>query len=187
MLESLQEILQSAHPLLFLFCLILFPLGPIPISPIWILAGVRFGPTTAIALSSIGLILNLSLSYLLSRTLLRNFLQKVLSKRIAQIPSIEATQQLSLTLFVRLLPGNPLCIQNYLLGILGVRPFWYFIIGLPIQLAYATAFILLGQALFEGTVGSIIIATPFTVAIIAGIRTAASYYKKNLNAKATQQ
>jgi len=176
MLETLISHFETLHPAFFILGLALLPLGPVPVSPLWLLAGMRFGPAVGIAMSFGCLLLNFSLAYLLSAKLFRQQLERILRNRKSKIPKIPQEDELKFTFLIRLVPGNPLCVQNYLLGIMRVRPVLYFGVGIPIQLMYATGFIVFGKALFEGQLGTILFATLLLVVILIGGKLAGKYY-----------
>ena len=176
MLETFISHFNTLHPAFFMLGLAILPLGPVPVSPLWLLAGMRFGPATAIAMSFGCLLLNFSFAYLLSAKFFRQQLERILLNRKFKIPDIPQEDELKFTFLIRLLPGNPLCVQNYLLGIVQVRPIFYFGIGIPLQLFYATGFIVFGKALFEGQLGTIIFATLLLAVVLIGGKLASKYY-----------
>ena len=176
MLETFFSHFNTLHPAFFMLGLVFFPLGPVPVSPLWLIAGMRFGPGVGIAMSFGCLLINFSFAYLLSAKLFRQQLERSLLKRKFKIPEIPQEDELKFTFLIRLLPGNPLCVQNYLLGIMRVRPILYFGIGIPFQLFYATGFIVFGKALFEGQFGTIIFAALLLAAILIGGKLAGKYY-----------
>lgn len=170
MFESLFQILQEIHPALFIAALCLLPLGPFPVSPIWILAGLRFGPSNAIFISFVCLLINFSLAYLLSAMFIRGIIERILRKRIGRLPQINESSQLSFTIMVRLIPGTPFAMQNYLLGFLRINPLTYFSIGIPIQMLYAMGFVVFGQSLVSGKSGFLIMACSLLLVIMIGFK-----------------
>lgn len=180
MLEQLIHHFETLHPAFFILGLALLPLGPVPVSPMWLLAGMRFGPGVGIAISAFCLVVNFGLAYLLSARVLREPLERILLRFKFNIPKVPAEDAAKFTFMIRLVPGNPLCVQNYLLGIMRVRPLLYFGIGLPIQLLYAIAFIQFGGAIFEGQTGRLILAALFLIVIVLGVKLGAKCY---LNSK----
>ena len=180
MLETIIEHFETLHPAFFIIGLTLLPLGPVPVSPIWLLAGMRFGPGVGFAVSAFCLLMNFGIAYLLSSKVLRGPLERILFKFRIKIPKLPSEDAAKFTFMIRLVPGNPLCVQNYLLGIMRIRPLLYFGVGLPIQLLYAIAFIQFGGAIFEGQFGRVILAALFLVVIILGVKLVAKYY---LNSK----
>lgn len=176
MLETLFQQFETIHPVFFILGLMLLPLWPVPVSPIWLLAGMRFGPVVAMAICAFSLILNFGLAYLLSAKLIRGPIERILIRYKFTIPQLPKEDQAKFTFLIRLVPGNPLCVQNYLLGIMRVKPILYFGIGIPIQLLYALTFIQFGGALFHGQVGRLIIAALFLIVIILGVKLCAKYY-----------
>lgn len=165
MLESLIAEFRTVPSWLFAVGLLLLPLGPVPISPLWLLAGVRFGPVVALSLTFVCLLGNFCLAYLMSAKVLRKSIAGLLERRSYIIPKVPTEDEVKFIFLIRLVPGNPLCVQNYLLGVLRVRLLHYLAIGIPIQMAYATGFILFGGALFEGRIGMLIFAATLIVAL----------------------
>ena len=158
MFEQLIQSFETIHPVFFLIGLIVCPLLPIPVSPLWVLAGMRFGPVMGITICAVGLLINFSIAYVLSRYLIRRQIEWLLKKWKMKIPSVSHADHAKLTLLVRIVPGNPLFAQNYLLGLAGVRFSSYLIIGFVVQMFYATGFVVFGEAVFEGRFGLILFA-----------------------------
>lgn len=170
MLEQLIHQFETLHPAFFILGLALCPLAPIPVSPLWVLAGMRFGPVGGIMVSAIGLLLNFSIAYVLSKHLFRRQIEWFLKRWKVRIPVVPASDQTKFTLLVRIVPGNPLVVQNYLLGLVGVRFSTYFIVGLLVQMFYACGFVIFGEAVFEGRVGLLLFAVLLIVSIGIGIK-----------------
>ena len=72
---------------------------------------------------------------------------------------------------MRMIPGNPLSVQNYGLGVANVSLFKYAIVSLPIQYIQIVAYIYFGEGIFEGGISKIMLASSllFVIAIIARI------------------
>ena len=170
MLESLIEWFENVHPIVFFIGLTLCPLLPIPVSPFWVLAGMRFGPVGAIVLSASALILNLGVAYLVSSRIFRSQIEWLLRRRNVRIPQVPKADQAKFTFLIRVVPGNPLFIQNYLLGFVRIGFATYFLSGLIVQMFYAVGFILFGEAVFEGRFGLMIFAVLLICSIVIAIK-----------------
>lgn len=174
---------ETVHPLVFVLGLILLPLVPIPVSPVWILAGMRFGPAVAILMSAGCLVGNFAIAHLLSAKLFHASIERMLVQRKFKVPKVKPGDQAMFCLLIRLFPGMPLFIQNYLLGVVRVNFALYVLIGLPVQLLYATGFILFGEALFEGRAGMLIFAVLFIAVLVIAVKMLGKRYAGSQKAK----
>lgn len=165
MLEQLIQYFETLHPAYFLLGLAFCPLAPIPVSPLWVLAGMRFGPVGGLLISALGLLINFSIAYLLSKHFFRRQIEWFLKKWKVKIPVVPDADQTKFTLLVRIVPGNPLVVQNYLLGLVGVRFSTYLIVGFIVQIFYATGFVIFGEAVFEGRFGLMLFAVLLIIAL----------------------
>lgn len=170
MFDSLIQYFETIHPGFFLLGLALCPLLPIPVSPLWVIAGMRFGPFGGILISALGLLINLSIAYLLSRYWFRRQIEWLLRRWKIRIPVVAPAEQRRFTLLIRLVPGNPLVVQNYLLGLVGVGFPTYLVIGFIVQMFYATGFNIFGEAVFEGRFGLLLFSVMLIVSVGLGIK-----------------
>jgi uncharacterized membrane protein YdjX (TVP38/TMEM64 family) len=180
MIDQSIQYFENLHPALFLLGLALCPLLPIPVSPLWVLAGMRFGPMGGILISILGLVINLTTAYLLSKYWFRRQIEWFLRKWNVKVPVVAEAEQKKFTLLVRIVPGNPLVVQNYLLGVVGVRFSVYFAVGLAVQLFYAIGFNLFGEAVFEGRFGLMLFAVLLVVSVALAVKLLAKrFFPKN--------
>ena len=56
-------------------------------------------------------------------------------------------------LLVRITPGIPYFLQNWTLGLAGVKRMPFIILTVAIQMVYAAGFVILGRSAFEGRAG----------------------------------
>jgi len=127
--------------------LALLPLFGVPITPLLVLAGVTFGLLPALAGCALAIAFNLTLSYLLARHLLRNWLVRMAERRQYELPSAGSRSRITALLLVRITPGPPLALKNYV-GALIEAPFAvYFAIYWTTTMLYALAFLLMGDSL----------------------------------------
>jgi len=155
-LETLQEwhrqleaALNSAHPALVVAAMVLLPLGPFPASVLFVLAGNRFGAIPGFLLAVGALAANMSLGYWLARRGLRGPLERWLASRGKSVPTFDPADELRFLLLFRITPGMPLFIQNYVLGLAGVRFSRYLPVSLAAQAPYVLAFTWFGQSLTQ--------------------------------------
>jgi len=136
------ERLSELHPVLFLLAMSLLPVAGFPISAFYFYAGVAYGWSTGIPLCLAALAVNMTLSYLVAKTLLREPLVELLRRRGHQLPQVRtSTNQFRTTFLIRTVPGPPFPVQNYLLALAGIP----FAIYLPVSLAA------------QGVIGSVVV------------------------------
>ena len=118
----------------------------------------------------LGVTANIFLSYFLGRKF-GTFLRSVFARRNIKIPQILPSEEYELIFLMRMIPGNPLSVQNYGLGVANVSLFKYAIVSLPIQYIQIVAYIYFGEGIFEGGISKIMLASSllFVIAIIARI------------------
>lgn len=124
--------LADLHPLVYVAALSLLPAIGFPISAFYFYAGVVYGWKLGIPLCLLGLAINMTVSYWLTRTLLRDPLRELVRRRGHELPTFRTTRnQFRATFLLRTVPGPPYSVQNYLLALAGVP----FAIYLPVSLA----------------------------------------------------
>lgn len=113
--------------------LVILPGLPVPTSALLFLAGTvwRDRPVAACGICLAALALNMSWTYWAAARPGRGLVEKMLVAGTLRIPILPKDNQLRAILLLRLTPGVPLFIQNYLLGFLHV-PFRLY---LPVSLA----------------------------------------------------
>lgn len=131
MWKSLNDYLVR-HPSVFFWALVILPGLPIPTSALQFTAGVvwRETPVMACLLCLLAMVLNLTWTYWLAAGPARRLVEKLLAVTSIRIPQLPRGDHLKLILVLKLTPGIPFFIQNYLLGFLRA-PFHLF---LPISI-----------------------------------------------------
>lgn len=142
--ETWAERLTHLHPAAFLATMSVLPVIGFPISAFYFFAGVIYGWAFGIPLCMAALAINMSLSYVFTRTLLRAPLSELVRKRGLTLPSVKTpTNQFRVTFLLRTVPGPPFALQNYILALAGIP----FAIYLPVSVVA------------QGAIGSIVIIT----------------------------
>lgn len=172
---------------LFLYPLIIFilPLFPIPISFMYFLAGGREeSRLIVISACALGLIANVIVAYFVAGKF-SNIIRPWLEKRGKKIPTIPKGDEFDLIFLVRVIPGSPLTVQNYLLGLAKVDFKKYLLVSLPIQLVQLVAYICFGDGIINGSAGKFFMGLSLlcVVAIIARL-VQKRYNKKDVVSKA---
>ena len=149
-----KAVLATSDPWLFFVAMASLPVFGFPISACYIYAGLVFPPEIGILLCLGGLMVNMSLSYLLTQSFLKKPILRFLGKRRWRIPELSDENQFRFIFIVRTVPGLPFFFQNLALGLAGI-PFWtYLWISLLTQGLIATGVILSSHYLSQDPWGA---------------------------------
>lgn len=169
-------VLRAGGPWAFFSAMALLPAAGCPISAFYLTAAAAFseqlGLGGVLAAAAAALAVNIALTYWLARQGLRPTIEEWLSRTRHRIPELAAADHAELTLLLRVTPGPPFFVQSYLLGLAGVRFRPYFWISWVVACAYATGFIIFGEAILHGearlaiTGGSALVAVALIVHFI---------------------
>lgn len=141
---------ESASPPLFFAAMAILPGIGLPLTPFYIIAGATFGVWVGLVGSLIALSVNLSLCYIVARSIPRAWLHDVLERFGAEFPRFEQTSNaVRFSMLVKFTPGVPMLIKNYLLGLSGVPFKVYLITSLIASALYAVPLMVLGNSLFD--------------------------------------
>lgn len=147
-------LIRSAGPGTFFLAVALLPAAGAPLSFFSLTAGSVFGPQigmpAVIALTLAAITFNMALCYFLATRLLRPVLEALLTRLGYKLPQVDSGDTTDLIVLLRVTPGVPFPVQNYLLGLAQVPFGKYLLVSCLIQLPANTAFILFGDALLHG-------------------------------------
>lgn len=169
MRQELMDGLGGTHPLLFFAAMTLLPLGPFPASVLFIMAGIRFGTLLGFLAGTAALALNMTLGYWLARRIARAHLERWLNRRGFSPPKFDRSDELRFLLLFRITPGMPLFLQNYVLGLAGVRFQLYLPVSLAAQAPYVLGFVWFGQSLTQSSAWKIGLAVAGVCAAILAV------------------
>jgi uncharacterized membrane protein YdjX (TVP38/TMEM64 family) len=148
------DLIRNAGPVAFFIAMALLPAVGAPILAFSLSAGPVFGERlgigTVIALSLLALLINMALTYFLASRALRPLLEKLFVRLGYKLPKVEAGDATDLIILLRVTPGIPFCVQNYLLGLARVPFGKYLLISCGFMWAFNIAIILFGDALLNG-------------------------------------
>lgn len=165
------EAYLKENPWALFLALIFLPALPIPTSALLFTAGVvwRDRPVVACAVCLLAMALNLSWTYWLAAKPGRGMVEKLLAAGSFKIPDLPRGDHLKLILIVRLTPGVPFFVQNYVLGFMRPPFFLYLPISLLTSGVIGIGIVLGGVGLADGRllpaltgVSLIIVAAVFT-------------------------
>jgi uncharacterized membrane protein YdjX (TVP38/TMEM64 family) len=179
LIRAAWEDLKTMPPFVYFAAMALICILPVPISPFYAAAGPLFGWPTALLWIAPAVAANQLLAYQITNGMLRPSLEAFLAGRGYLIPKPRNPSEESLlTALIRVTPGIPYALQNWILGLAGVERRRYLTISWPIQMLHATAWVVLGQSVFEGQAGVAAIA----VALMIGLAVVARWTGQRLRA-----
>jgi uncharacterized membrane protein YdjX (TVP38/TMEM64 family) len=123
----------------------ILPVFGFPILPIYLVAGARFGAWGGGVVVTMVTAVHLGGARLIARSILRQRLERLLSRWHAHLPAIPADEQAAVALVAALVPGIPYFVRNLLFPLIGLRFRLYLWIALPIYVARSYVSILLGE------------------------------------------
>ncbi len=142
--------LKTTHPLVFFGALSVAPLLPIPISPFYIVSASLYGFGFSIAAIGVAVVINMTLTYWMANGVLRPFMEQIVEKMGHSTPTLHEDEHVKMTVIVRVTPGPPYFVQNIVLGLAGIPYRTYILVSWPIQMAWAIAFVALGESAVQG-------------------------------------
>lgn len=165
-------VVTGAGPVVYFCAMALLPAAGVPMAPFAMGAGPLFGAelgfTTIILLGIVAITFNLTVTYWLSRRWLRPFFTRLLARFGHKLPEVEGGDATDLIVLLRVTPGIPFFVQNYLLGLANAPFLRYLAISCGIQWTLNTAFMLFGDALAKGRGKLVLSAVLLLVAVIVG-------------------
>jgi len=174
------ERLGRLPPFAFFGAMALVCVLPVPVSAFYLGGAALYGTGATLAWICLALAANVWLAQTLAARGLRPLAERVLAARGLRVPVLREGDELLFTLLVRIAPGVPFFAQNLVLGLAEVDRLRSIAIAVPIQLAFASGFILLGRSAFEGRLGLLVVA----VGLIASVSIAARLAHRRLTARA---
>lgn len=173
MMEHLHELmawLEQINPAFLLPVIAILPLFGLPCSPFLVLLGYYYGPVEGMVIGLVAIAINDTLAYWLARVFLRGPILRLLERRKVKVPVVPEREQIRVVALVRITPGTPLFLQNYLLGMADIPFGRYLGVSVPVQAIHLSGFVIFGGAIFEGTTGTIVFAAFFLVALVLILR-----------------
>ncbi len=97
----------------------------------------------------------------------RHLITRLLGERWERWKNVKPENLIKFIILLRITPGIPIFLQNYVLGLLSVPYLTYMAISIPITSIFIVGFVLTGGAVFEGNIGVAFLG--FTVLVAATI------------------
>lgn len=153
-IERVLATVRSAGPVAFFAAQAVLPALGAPQTafsiPAGSLFGAQLGMPVVVLLSTLALAANMALSYWLASSLMRPLCEKVVARLGFKIPSVESGDVTDLIVLLRVTPGMPFPVQNYVLGLARVPFLRYLVVSLICQGPLNAAIVVFGDALLHG-------------------------------------
>ena len=165
---------RALGPWPFFTLMALLPAAGAPLSIFTLTAGPLFAPVLGLPLvlvfAFVSLAVNLMLTYVFARWLLRPWVERLCAWLGFKIPEVTEADQRALVTLVRVTPGTPYVLQSYLLGMAKIPFGIYFVISWVISCLYAWAFIVFGDAIAHGKGKGVLLGVSLLLALTVGVK-----------------
>lgn len=186
-IEAGMAFIRAQGPVVFFLAFALLPAVGVPASVFTLTVGPvfgeRLGMPVVVVLSMVAIMANVVLTYALAHRALRPFLQGLLTRFGYKLPQLAPEDMNDFAIIVRVTPGSPFVVQNYLLGIAGVPFGKNLLVAFLVQLFYTPAFVLFGDALLHGKGAMAATAAALLVVAVVATHWARKHYSKKKAAK----
>jgi uncharacterized membrane protein YdjX (TVP38/TMEM64 family) len=166
--------IRRVGPVTFFALMTIIPAIGAPLTVFTFTAGSVFSPVLGLplvlffAFLSIGI--NLVFTYALARWFFRPWIERLCAWFGYRIPVVSVSDQRGLVALVRVTPGPPYALQNYLFGIGQIRFPIYFTISWVLVSLDASAYIVFGDAVAHGKGRMALIAVSLFVVLTVSVR-----------------
>jgi uncharacterized membrane protein YdjX (TVP38/TMEM64 family) len=145
---------RDAGPWPFFTAMALLPIVGFPLSGFTLAAGPVFGPTMGVGFvvlcGILAITVNVAITYWLAARALRPVAVWIVRRLGYRLPEIPPHATWLAIVILRTVPVTPFCVQGILLGLARVPFGPYMLISIVVPSTYATAMIVLGDALMRG-------------------------------------
>lgn len=172
------ESFAAMGPWVFFGLMAVLPLFWVPLSPFLIMAPV-FGIETAIVGSLSALTVNMIVSWFVSGKWFRPLFVRLVNRFGYSVPEIPAESMVGFALLLRITPGMPFPLQNYLLGLARMPLGKYLAVSLPIIWIVSSSLILLGESIMTGNARLAILGVAVAIVVALGLR----YWRLRIQAR----
>jgi uncharacterized membrane protein YdjX (TVP38/TMEM64 family) len=146
--------------------------------PVVSLFAPRFGTPAVVAMALGAMTANYVITYGLARRGLRPILEQIVTRLGYKLPQVESGDAVDLVVLMRVTPGIPFFMQNYLAGLAEVPFGKYFVVSLIITWPINTAFMLFGDALLHGKGKLALLGLCAVLALSAGTHLVRKHYAR---------
>ena len=180
------ELIAAAGPVVFYLAMAILPTFAVPMGPFAVMSGLvvreQLGLPLVIALGLLAMAVNVTIAYWLARRWLRPPLTRLVTRWGYRLPEVESGDATNLILLLRLTPGPPFFVQNYLLGLAEVPFGRYLILSCATQGLLLSGLVVFGDALSQGKGKMVMLAVGGLAAVMIGTHFVRKHLAKKKNA-----
>ena len=140
----------------FVLATALLPLIGVPVVPFYLMAGAVYVPVYGLPLTlaagAVSLLLNLFASHAVALRM-RPFVERMVARFGVPMPRVGKLSAWKMVLLVRMTPGAPLMVQNYLLALAGIPLGLYVTVSLPVEMLICGGYMAAGKSFATGRWG----------------------------------
>lgn len=164
-IRAMVEWIKSFGPIPFFAAMAILPLLWAPVSPFLIVAGAAYDLPVALGGCGLALAINMAISWLLAGKLFRPAFERLVHRFGYSVPEVTPKTMISIAVLLRITPGLPFPLQNYLLGLAKMSFAWYMAISVPLTLAMASSIIIFSDAILKGNKTVVMLAVGLFIAL----------------------
>ncbi|HEX4343186.1 MAG TPA: hypothetical protein VH255_07330, partial [Verrucomicrobiae bacterium] len=180
-LKGLHDKVASFNGWLIFLLMVVMPLVGVPVSFLFVTAGVKFGPAGGLGLAAVAIAFHLAGSYWIGNSILRKPLVWLFSLSGYKKPQIPPDDAVPICALIALVPGLPYAIKNYGM-VMGDVKFWpFFLACLPTHFISVTPVVLFGGFSGTLTLPKIIFLVVYFFLIASMVRYVAGRLRKRRN------
>ena len=173
-LERFLTVVREAGPLAFFGAMAILPALGFPLSPFTLSAGPAFGPVIGVGWVLVAafaaVFCNVMLGYCLARWVMHPVLERLVVRLGYKLPRIPPNQYWDWSILLRVTPGPPFFVQNFLLGLAHVPMRIYLASSLAVAWSYTAGFVVFGDALIHGKGRNAVFGIMFLVIVIFAVQ-----------------
>jgi uncharacterized membrane protein YdjX (TVP38/TMEM64 family) len=178
------SLIRDAGPVVFFLSMAILPAAGAPLSFFTLTAGTAFAPVIgmpavlALSLGAVGT--NVALSYMLARHVFRLPLEYLVRRLGYCLPEARPADATDLVVLLRVTPGIPFPVQNYLLGFAAVPFLPYLLVSCLIAFPLNAAIIAFGEAVLTGRGKVALVGLMLVLAITAALHLFFRHYRRKV-------
>lgn len=157
-------------PVPFFLAMSILPSLWAPVSPFLILAGALYDMPVALLGSGLALSSNMAISWLVAGKWFRPPFERLVHRFGYTVPNLTKETMITVAALMRITPGMPFPLQNYLLGLARMPFGWYMAVSVPLNLSIAFSIVWFGDALLKGNATMIFLALSVIIALSLAVR-----------------
>ena len=142
------------------------------------LVGAQLGMGLVVLFASLAMFFNMALAYWLASRVLRPVLEVLLGRLGYKVPQVQPGDETDLIVLLRVTPGIPFPVQNYLLGLARANFGRYLLLSIVLQGPLNAAFVVFGEALLHGRGKMVFYGLSAIVVLLVGTHLVRKHYSR---------